>query len=302
MSDILFSVVIPCYNYAYWVERAITSVALQLGSNAELIVVNDGSTDDSLAVIRRCLAQVAPAAHVIDKTNGGLSSARNAGIDASRGRYLLFLDADDELLAGALLAAEQDIQTHGDTGLLIGGKESMRRSGVSKICLPAALPPTPELRFAAFLLKKHFFIANGCVFMHRDIFKRFRYNESLLQVEDLPIFAYALFFWPARTLNRPLARIYHHADSLRHNLRWAEQTGMSIVDIVFDPSVLPPLLMRYKNRYTVQRSLSLFRTYYQAGESREALRIYGRLLRQSPLVLFKLSYTRKALRAVNWSI
>lgn len=88
------SVVIPAYNAAWCVARAIDSVLAQSFRDFELIVVDDGSTDDTAAV----LAGYASKLRVVGQPNGGMSSARNAGIRAASGRYLAFLDADDRWL------------------------------------------------------------------------------------------------------------------------------------------------------------------------------------------------------------
>jgi len=88
------SIVIPAYNAAWCVARAVDSVLAQCFRDYELIVVNDGSSDNTAEV----LSAYGDKLRVVDKPNGGLSSARNAGIKAARGRYVAFLDADDRWL------------------------------------------------------------------------------------------------------------------------------------------------------------------------------------------------------------
>jgi glycosyltransferase involved in cell wall biosynthesis len=90
------NVVIPCYNYAGYVEEAIGSVLLQTYKDYVLTLVNDGSTDDSLSVLRRYEGR--PGVVVVDQANQGLSAARNAGISAVESLYVLTLDADDLIL------------------------------------------------------------------------------------------------------------------------------------------------------------------------------------------------------------
>jgi glycosyltransferase involved in cell wall biosynthesis len=92
----LVTVVIPCYNQARYLSDALASARAQEYRPIEVIVVDDGSTDDSGAVARREGAQV------IHQANAGLGAARNAGLDAARGEFVIFLDADDELLPGAI--------------------------------------------------------------------------------------------------------------------------------------------------------------------------------------------------------
>ncbi len=87
----LVSVVIPAYNAAWCVERAIRSALGQDYPHVEIIVVDDGSTDGTPRILERYENEV----RVLRKENGGLSSARNAGIAAARGDYVAFLDADD---------------------------------------------------------------------------------------------------------------------------------------------------------------------------------------------------------------
>lgn len=88
------SVIIPVYNVEKYLERCVESVMRQTYQNLEVILVNDGSTDGSLSVCKG-LQKKYPKLILVDKKNGGLSSARNAGIKASSGAYVAFLDSDD---------------------------------------------------------------------------------------------------------------------------------------------------------------------------------------------------------------
>lgn len=89
----LFSVVIPLYNKVDTIERAVRSVVAQTCTDWELIIVNDGSTDGSLAVVKHLATEFR--IKIIDKPNGGVSSARNAGANAAVGEYIALLDGDD---------------------------------------------------------------------------------------------------------------------------------------------------------------------------------------------------------------
>lgn len=87
----LVSAVIPAYNYARFVCRAVDSVLAQTYPHLECIVVNDGSTDNTLEV----LAPYGDRIRVITQKNAGLAAARNTGVKNARGEYIAFLDADD---------------------------------------------------------------------------------------------------------------------------------------------------------------------------------------------------------------
>ena len=92
------SIIIPCYNQAHFLKQCIDSVLQQSYTDWEIIIVNDGSTDNTLKLALE-FAKKDNRINVIDKENGGLSSARNAGIQQAKGKWFLFLDADDYLLS-----------------------------------------------------------------------------------------------------------------------------------------------------------------------------------------------------------
>lgn len=94
----MFSVVIPVYNVESTLERCVASVLAQ-NVSMEVVLVDDGSTDSSPELCRR-LAAADKRVRLIQKANGGLSSARNAGIEAASGDYITFVDSDDSLLPG----------------------------------------------------------------------------------------------------------------------------------------------------------------------------------------------------------
>ena len=88
------SIIVPVYNAEKTLARCVRSLMAQTYRNLEILLVNDGSRDQSPAICQR-FAQEDGRIRVIDKPNGGVSSARNAGLDAARGEYLMFCDSDD---------------------------------------------------------------------------------------------------------------------------------------------------------------------------------------------------------------
>jgi glycosyltransferase involved in cell wall biosynthesis len=94
MNTPLVTVVIPAFNASETLQQTLLSVAAQTYGNLEIIVVDDGSVDDT-AVIARSFGQSDPRVQVIQKPNGGVASARNAGTKASTAEFVAFIDADD---------------------------------------------------------------------------------------------------------------------------------------------------------------------------------------------------------------
>ena len=109
------SVVIPCFNQARFLDDAIQSVASQSDPTAQIVVVDDGSTDDTAMVARRHAG-----VEYLYQRNSGLAAARNAGLRRSAGQYVVFLDADDRLLPGALGAGVVCLEASPDAALAVG--------------------------------------------------------------------------------------------------------------------------------------------------------------------------------------
>lgn len=93
-SDFLVSVIIPVYNVEQYLEQCLESVINQTYTNLQIILVNDGSIDKSGEICDK-FAETDNRICVIHKENGGLSSARNAGLNIAKGKYVIFLDSDD---------------------------------------------------------------------------------------------------------------------------------------------------------------------------------------------------------------
>ena len=98
MNGVLISVIVPVYNVERYVEKCIQSICCQSFSNLEIILVDDGSTDRS-GVICDEWSRKDSRIQVIHKENGGLSDARNAGIDIASGAWYMFIDSDDTITA-----------------------------------------------------------------------------------------------------------------------------------------------------------------------------------------------------------
>lgn len=110
------SVIIPCYNCQTYICDTLDSLAKQTCQDFEVVCVNDGSTDETLSILEDWKKQEIFNMRIVTKGNGGVSSARNAGIEAAKGAYILFLDSDDlyhpeyiERLLGALEQSGADV-------------------------------------------------------------------------------------------------------------------------------------------------------------------------------------------------
>lgn len=110
----LISIIITCYNNGAYIEQCIISVLNNKSNNIEVILVNDGSTDNSLELINKYKKEI----KIINTTNKGLSNARNKGLDLSTGEYILFIDGDDFISPSLPIIEEYIINNEFDLLLL----------------------------------------------------------------------------------------------------------------------------------------------------------------------------------------
>lgn len=114
---IKLSIVVPVYNVENYIEECANSIFQQLNDEVECIFINDGSTDNSLDVLKKCINNYnenTDRIKIINKINQGVSSARNLGIQQSKGYFIAFLDSDDILLDNYITKVIQIIDTYPD--------------------------------------------------------------------------------------------------------------------------------------------------------------------------------------------
>ena len=102
MDNVKVSVIVPVYNSSEYIGATLDSIINQDFSSFELIVIDDGSTDNSLEIIKEKLSKSTITYEVIHQENGGVSRARNVGIEKASGEYLVFVDSDDYITGNHL--------------------------------------------------------------------------------------------------------------------------------------------------------------------------------------------------------
>lgn len=295
------TVVIPAYNYAKTIERAIYSVLNQMLNDVELIVINDGSTDNTQELIEEILKTEKNKFRVFHKQNGGSASVRNFGIEKGRGSYFVFLDADDELASGALEAILSFINRHPLVTFVVGGHQSILANQLTKNHLPKILPRDPYERVKGYLIDKKISLSNGACVMHKSIFEHIKYPEHFRNSEDISVFAYALANCQCAVLPTLLVKIYKHEDSLRHHFGYAESVGAQLIEEVFNPLRMPAHILKLKKPFAAQRFLSLSRMAYDFKDYKKCRYYFFRAFLIKWSVVFKSNYLKKLLKSL-WKL
>lgn len=119
MNEVFISIVIPIYNKERYIRNTINNILQQTYQNFEIIIINDGSTDNSLPIVQSFIDK---RIHIFSQLNSGVSDARNLGIKRAQYSYIAFCDADDEWMPDHLMHISQLIQNYPDAGLLSTGR------------------------------------------------------------------------------------------------------------------------------------------------------------------------------------
>lgn len=288
------SIVIPAYNAATTIRSSIDSALMQLQAGDEVIVVNDGSTDETSLELQGYRGE--SRVHIHNQDNAGVSAARNHGIRLAGGEYILFLDADDRLLDDALQGFRRYIEQNPDIKLVGAGHVTRDESGHTREHSSPVLGSSREQNFINYVINRRFSITNGAVCITRDVLQKINFPESLPVSEDFCLYAQILANYPCGSIPQATVEVTRHRASLRHQLELFEKANQQIADILFDARVIPDSLMKFKQQFVCNRILSLFRAQYLAGETGRAIKTYKDAIACAPLNIFKLSYLRKYLR------
>jgi len=243
MATELVSIVIPNYNLGRFAGEAIASALGQTHKNVEVVVVDDGSSDDSVSTIRGLPAFQAGAFRLVTQRNGGVSRARNAGARETRGSFIVFLDADDileptyvERCLAALRAAPSSV-AYAYTQMQHFGAENS---------LFASQPFDPEK-----LLRGNF--VNASALMRREVFEEVGgYNPRFsLGHEDYELWAHMLARgYTGVFVPEPLLRYRRHPGPSRNVL-----SPEDLLRLYFDIAIQHPRLFWWQLAQSPRQAL-----------------------------------------------
>ena len=211
----MISIIVPVYNAAEFVSATIENLLLQ-DVDKEILLVNDGSTDDSLRILQN-YAKSYDCIRVIDKPNGGVSSARNIGIKAVNGEYVIFVDSDD-LLEERTLERALDVFTEDVECVFFSYKHVASDNHIisSISYLPTGKYTLQEwTNDAMSLINTHIVSCIGTKVYRTSVLrgKGMLYNEDISHLEDISFcFTYLTFVNKLYYINEALY-CYMHANS-----------------------------------------------------------------------------------------
>lgn len=181
-AQALFTVVIPAFNAAPYIEHTLLSVQRQSLPDWEAIIVDDASTDDTARIVRQ-LAAGDPRIRVVAGQHRGVSAARNLGLSLARGRYIALLDADDLWMPGKLAAHLRHLESFAEVGVSFSRVRFMSADGEpGKVCSRVPRDPVPAWRL---LYDNPATTCSTLVFRRGLLARVGGFDESIGYAEDL---------------------------------------------------------------------------------------------------------------------
>lgn len=212
--DMFFSVIIPLYNKSPYVTKAIQSVLSQTYSDYELIIIDDGSKDDSVGVATRAI-EGSDNCRLIRQGNSGVSIARNNGVSASQGSFLCFLDADDWWSPDFLTEMSKLIGEFPDAGIYGTNytivNETKHKTRVSPIGVEQGFEKGYINYCQVYAKTLAMPLWTGAVCMPRKVFDEMGgFPKGIKMGEDFLLWIHVAMKYKVALLNKPLA--YYNQD------------------------------------------------------------------------------------------
>jgi glycosyltransferase involved in cell wall biosynthesis len=205
----LVSVVIPCYNHSHYLPTAIESVLQQSHKEVEIVVVDDGSTDQTREVAQR-YQQV----KYVYQQNSGLSASRNTGIKHSSGQYLVFLDADDWLYPTALETNLRYLQQNPQLAFVSGAYDMVY---VDENLTKEEKGEIPSGHYFH-LLRRNYIGMIAAVLFQRWILEEFQYDTTLRACEDYDLYFRITRKYPVLHHTEKIAAYRIHTFNMSSNI------------------------------------------------------------------------------------
>lgn len=278
------SAIIPCYNSAKYLPEAIESVLNQTYDNIEIIVVNDGSTDDTDEVLKPYLDRI----KYIKQVNAGPAAARNKGIADSEGEYIAFLDADDIWTADKTRKQMEIIGSSSDVAMVYSKFENFCGDTGEKL---SVVPDTTPSGFLFDLILQKNIIALPSVLARKSrLLEAGCFDQSLITAEDTNLWLKIAYKYPITAIPEVLFFRRMHKDNIssRVDIEVGTLYNLDLIVKTF-PAVSPGKYTPMKIAYMVRGSSMAVDLFY-GGEYNRCHDVCKRLINMRIINITILKY------------
>ncbi|MBZ0251779.1 MAG: glycosyltransferase family 2 protein, partial [Candidatus Methylomirabilis sp.] len=273
----MISVIITAYNRPDFLGEAIDSALAQTYADKEVIVVDDGSTEPRT---REVLAAYGDRIRAVRKDNGGVASARNAGIRASKGEILAFLDDDDAWLPEKLARQAEAFEKHPEVGLVYTNCIRFDERGE----LPDRdMAPRSGRAFKAFV-EDYFIVLSTMAVRRACVDAAGLFDQAYRRQDDLDFMARVLELWPCLYLEEPLIRRRKYGRPIRPRdvLLSATEQRLYVDKMTARYGATGKLPWKWTQRKTASVENKLGRYHEMMGDARQARAHYARAIAAWP--------------------
>jgi glycosyltransferase involved in cell wall biosynthesis len=287
----LVSIIIPTYNYGRFLRKALESCFAQTYQPLEIILIDDGSTDNTREILEGYKNRVV----YVYQENSGVSVARNRGLEIAAGEFITFLDADDYMPEDAIQTRVDAFSEYDGIGAV--ATESHSKKGETLSYHPKYKKNSVSSRFYEDLLLGHFPLTTSTIMIRSSVAKQFKFPLGISNGEDVVYFTKVFFSTPVCYLVKSTDVSVWHGDSLRHNIDELKRQGIKLVETIFDDPFYGGVLEYLRKDFTVNRYLDLFRKLSMYGEKEMARSFYRKAFSLKPSILFRTNYLIRFIKA-----
>lgn len=254
----LVSVIIPSYNGGKYLPETLDSVLKQTYTDYEIIIVDDGSSDDTKDVVERYRKKFPEKIKYIYQKNAGPASARNNGIRNSSGEFIAFVDCDDVWVSEKLQVQVDYLRKHPQCGFVFSDVFALDKDGrIGKTMMRFKHPESGKIFYS--LLKENFVLTLTLVTRRKCIEKVNGFCEDLLSSEDHHCWLKMANFYDGVYINLPLAFYRIRQDGLSSATVSLREKDIRVIDMIIDE--FPD---RYKNGVSHYKKAKS-NLYYEIG-------------------------------------
>jgi len=284
----LVSVVLPTYNYARFLPESVGSVLSQTYAHYEVIVVDDGSTDNTKDVLNPCMQKIR---YIKLEQNKGLPIARNTGIRSARGEYIAFIDADDIWLPEKLQTDIEYFDKQQNAGMVYSKQVNIdEHGGVIDADVKKRLPSG---NIFIQLFSEQNFVISSSVVVRKNVFETTGlFDEQLVNCQDWDMWLRIAFYFNVTGINKTLVKYRHNPHSLSKNRNNVLKYQKIIIDKMYnnfkdkENGIHEKL---YKKRLASHYA-KVGRYYLRTGDKNRAHENFGLSLKNAPFNLRTIRY------------
>lgn len=287
-NDPFISVIIPTYNCARFLMESVGSVLSQTYRPYEIIVIDDGSTDNTKEVLQPVMQRIK---YVQLEQNKGSPVVRNIGIQAAQGEYVAFLDADDVWLPEKLQTDRECFDKHPDVGMVYSKHINIDEKGV--VFHGAMKKRLPCGKIFVQLFSEQNFIITSSVVVRKAVFETTGlFDEQLFNCQDWDMWLRIAFYFKSAGIDKPLVKYRHNPHSLSKNRDNVLKYQKLVIDKTYAAfkDTMGGISEKLYHKRLASHYAKAGRYYVRIGDKRLAHENFRLSLKHDPLNLRTLRY------------